>query len=82
MREKYIDERYPGWLTFGLAQVTSSRDDWAVKTPDAESAQLLVDQHRIVHDALTRCAMAFAAADTEAFTRFWYGAELTRGQAP
>jgi hypothetical protein len=78
MREKYVDERYPRWLTFNMPQVTSSQADWVVRTPTVEDAQLLTAEHHVVHDALVRCALAFAEAAPEAFSDFWYGSELKR----
>lgn len=78
MREKYVDERYPRWLTFNTPTVISSRDDWSVRTPSVEDAQQLCVAHHDTHDALVRCALAFAEAAPEEFTRFWYTTELAR----
>lgn len=73
MKPKYVDERFPPWLVFPPALVTSSRDDWVVRLSSLEDAERLVTEHHVVHDMLTECAMAFAEAAPEAFTDFWYG---------
>jgi hypothetical protein len=78
MREKYVDERYPGLLTFNMPMVTPVNADWAVKTETVEEAQMIVAEFEKIRDALVRCAQAFDAATPEAFNAFWYGSELEK----
>ena len=75
MREKYVDERYPLWFTFPPSIVTST-GDWTARLSSMADAELLAREHNAVQAALVRCALAFAEASPEAFTKFWYGSEL------
>lgn len=78
MREKYVDERYPGLLSFNMPMVTPVNGDWVVRTETVEDAQRLCAEFEKLRDALVRCALAFDQADPEAFSSFWYGSELRR----
>lgn len=81
MLEKYVDERWPRVIDFaqrdGTVHVCEVNDKFGV-TVSSEDAAKLLKAYNDLQDALARCALAFDAADHEAFSGFWYGSELER----
>lgn len=79
MLEKYVDERWPRAIDYpqrnGTVHVCEVNDKFGVTVP-ASDAEKLLKAYNDLQDALTRCAVAFDAADHEAFRAFWYGSEL------
>lgn len=82
MRQKYIDERHPCLMSFGrtmregLPVVTDVNDTINVVMRNDEDADAFVNHYNKLHEAYSRCIVAFAEADHDAFVKFWYGSEL------
>lgn len=78
MKEKYVDERFPFWFKLGSSAdgrvgLTSGDGEVDVLVPEDVADQLLAEHNR-VQAQLVACALAFNAANPEAFDKFWYGA--------
>lgn len=71
MKEKYVEERWPRWFSFGEA-VANVRDLYVIQ-PTQEQADELIAEHNKLHDEFTAMALAWAESDPEAFTAWWYG---------
>lgn len=80
MREKYVEERWPRLMQIGTTQDgrvgVCTVDDRVGIALSAEQAGQLIEHWNKLQDALTRCALAFAEADNDAFVAFWYSSEL------
>ncbi|MEX3984094.1 hypothetical protein AB4Y45_34635 [Paraburkholderia sp. EG287A] len=86
MREKYINEAYPEWMSFGTypngdANITNANDEFNARMSPA-AADLILEQHQKLYRAFERTALAFAEAAPEAFEKFWYHGGRTAEQSP
>jgi len=81
MREKYIEERYPALMVFGLhavngmPQVCDVNGETNVSVLSRAEADRLVEFHNKKVHALINMAQAFEKADQKAFQKFWYEKE-------
>jgi hypothetical protein len=76
MKDKYIEEKFPIYFVFGehddgRVDIASAADD-TIATVTREHAEVLIQQHNILVQALCDLAQAFNKADPTAFKTFWY----------
>lgn len=79
MKEKYIEERFPRYFTYGqrgsLVDVASVNND-TVATVSQEHADNLINDRDEVIDMLIRLAQKLDEISHEEFAKIWYGDKL------
>lgn len=84
MREKYVDERFPPWFTFGHKAGDPSTPNLVINfqgcegMPErdilgsAEDIDALEKSYNTLQREFKALALAFSAVNNEAFLNFWY----------
>lgn len=72
MREKYVDESYGSWFEHG-GEINST--ELHMEPFDPNDIGTIINAHNKVQRRLVETVMAFAKADPDAFTAFWYPAK-------